>query len=180
MTGDPLRNAKALIDQRRYTEARQMLENVPGEKAEQWRRKLDERIGVQPVRAMYTEMPPLQREIPMPPPVPRSAAMSPQEVEYRNRLLSVNDMSRAQAQTKSYTGALVLVIILYFIFVIPGIIANVLFYNDGRRMEEIAGMSLPGVDALGALRTFTFVVIVIALILLILVFLIPLLGMQPH
>lgn len=48
MTTDRMRQAKALIDQRRYREARRILENMPGAKAEDWRRKLDDRLSVYP------------------------------------------------------------------------------------------------------------------------------------
>lgn len=155
MAQDRLRAAKTMIDQGRLLDARNILEGVPGEKAEDWRRKLNDRIGVAPTGTI-----PREPVIPMPPPV-YSAALTPAEIEHRNRLLAVNDMTRAQAQTKSYTGALVAVIILYFLLFVPGLIANVLFYNDGKRMEQIAGVSLPGVKALGVLRTLMFVVLLL-------------------
>lgn len=155
-----LRAARALIEERRYIEARQILEGVDHPKAAELRGKLDNRLGVTPTEA-------LSREIPLSTPLPsrKPVTASPVINVYRTQLPTVKDMASAQAQTKSYTGALILVIILYFVFFIPGVIANVLFYEDGRRMEKIAGMPLPGVAALGSLRKIILVIVIILLIL---------------
>ena len=56
--------------------------------------------------------------------------------------------SRDIARLKSYTGSAVLTFILYLFLFFPGLIANWLFYNDAKRMEDIAGESLPGVGCL--------------------------------
>jgi hypothetical protein len=58
------------------------------------------------------------------------------------------DSSRSAARLKSYTGPAILVLVLYFVFYVPGLIANFMYYNDARRMEDIAGESLPGVGCL--------------------------------
>jgi hypothetical protein len=57
-------------------------------------------------------------------------------------------MERAMAKTKSYTGAAVLVFILYWVFWLPGFIVNLIYYNEAKKMEKVAGQSLPGMGCL--------------------------------
>ena len=51
---------------------------------------------------------------------------------------------RVAAQMKSYTGAAILVFILYWLFYLPGLIANYIYYQEAKRMERMAGHALPG------------------------------------
>lgn len=60
----------------------------------------------------------------------------------------VSSALREMARLKSYTGACVLVMLLYCCFVIPGVVANSLFLEDARRMEALAGETLPGAEGL--------------------------------
>lgn len=64
---------------------------------------------------------------------------------------NITESERAAARMKSYTGSAVLVFILYWLFWLPGLIANYMFYNEAKRMERIAGQSLPGVGCLSLL-----------------------------
>jgi hypothetical protein len=57
---------------------------------------------------------------------------------------SYSEMEIAAARMKSYTGAAVLVFILYMLFYIPGLIVNFIYYGEAQRMQRIAGHSLPG------------------------------------
>lgn len=82
---------------------------------------------------------------------------------------------REAARLKSYTGKAVLVFILYWFLFIPGLIANQLFYNEGRHMEDIAGKPLPGVAALAFMRKWLFILMLVILAILIVLFLVPLL-----
>ena len=50
----------------------------------------------------------------------------------------------AAARVKSYTGPSILVLVLYLFLWLPGFIANILYYSDAKRMERVAGHSLPG------------------------------------
>lgn len=86
----------------------------------------------------------------------------------------VTEKDREQARMKSYTVHVIIVIILYLFLFIPGLIANVIFHNEGKRMEIIAGQPLPGVGALGFMRKWLFVILIVSLILLV-IFLLPLL-----
>lgn len=70
------------------------------------------------------------------------------------------------ARMKSYTSAVVIVIALYCVLFIPGLIANLLYYNEGRRMERVAGVSLPGVGALALLRRWMFILLLACLLIL--------------
>lgn len=82
------------------------------------------------------------------------------------------------ARLKSYTPHVVLVIILYLFLFIPGLIANVLFHEEGKRMEALAGEKLPGVGALGLLRRGMFIVLVIILLIALIGLGIPLLQLS--
>lgn len=70
-----------------------------------------------------------------------------------------------QARAKSYTNAVVICVVLYFVLWIPGLIANNIYYSEGRRMEEIAGQDLPGVRALWSLRALMITMLALAIIL---------------
>ncbi|HZU75503.1 MAG TPA: hypothetical protein VFA70_01995 [Dehalococcoidia bacterium] len=56
-----------------------------------------------------------------------------------------------QARGKSYMGKVWLTLVLYCIYWLPGFIANIVFYRQGRRDEEEAGARLPGVRVLAAM-----------------------------
>lgn len=47
------------------------------------------------------------------------------------------------ARRMSYTGKAVAALLLGFLLWVPGLIATVMFYNEARRTESIAGQSLP-------------------------------------
>jgi hypothetical protein len=114
--------AKALIQAKRYTEARSILNSVDHPTSREWLAKLD-RIS--------------------------PAQSSPEQLA---------------ARMKSYTPHAVATIVLYLIFWLPGLIANVIFHNEGKRMETIAGQPLPGVGALGLMRKWQFIILVVVLI----------------
>lgn len=54
----------------------------------------------------------------------------------------------ALAATKSYTTSAVIVFLLYWLFWLPGLIFNLVYLRDARRMERLAGTSLPGAGCL--------------------------------
>jgi hypothetical protein len=72
----------------------------------------------------------------------------------------VAEYERAIARTKSYTTQAVLTFVLYLVFWLPGVIANVLFLMDAKDMEKRAGHSLPGVGCL----TFMLIAQAVALL----------------
>jgi hypothetical protein len=81
-----------------------------------------------------------------------------------------NAIERATARLKSYTGAAVLVFILYWLFWIPGLIVNVMYYTEAKRTERLAGQSLPGVGCLTVmlwLNSLLAVIVVLGLCMLI-------------
>lgn len=73
-----------------------------------------------------------------------------------------SDFERASARTKSYTTQAVITMLLYFVFWLPGLIANVLFLMDARRMQRIAGQSLSGVGCLWILLAIQIIPVLIA------------------
>jgi len=64
---------------------------------------------------------------------------------------NITESERSAARMKSYTGSAVLVFILYLVLWLPGLIANYMFYSEAKRMEKVAGQSLPGVGCLSVL-----------------------------
>jgi hypothetical protein len=97
------------------------------------------------------------------------------KLDSRGLPTGVTAQDRANARMKSYTAHVVVVLVLYLFLFIPGLIANVIFHNEGKRMEAIAGQSLPGVDALGFMRRWLFILMIVILVVLVVFLLIPLL-----
>jgi len=64
---------------------------------------------------------------------------------------NIPDSERSAARMKSYTGPSVLVFILYWLFWLPGLIVNYMYYKEAKRMEQLAGESLPGVGCLSVM-----------------------------
>jgi hypothetical protein len=58
---------------------------------------------------------------------------------------SLADQEKAAARLKSYTHAAVIVLVLYFLFYAPGLIANIWYLVEAKHDERLAGRSLPGV-----------------------------------
>lgn len=72
------------------------------------------------------------------------------------------ELERLNALNKSYTGPAVLVFALYWLFYVPGLVANILFYREAKRTEYIAGKRLPGTGFLLAMlwmNVFAFALI---------------------
>lgn len=65
-----------------------------------------------------------------------------------------------------YTTKAIVVIILYFVFYIPGLIANILWHNEGKRLEQITGHSIPGVGMLRVLRQAAFWILALPIFLI--------------
>ncbi len=74
----------------------------------------------------------------------------------------VSSMERESAQRKSYEIPFVVVLLLYWLGWVPGFVVNILMMNEGKRMEEIAGRSLPGVGFLVATFWINIVAAVLA------------------
>ncbi len=58
------------------------------------------------------------------------------------------DVRCVMASMKSYIGASVVTFVLYWLFWFPGLIVNVMYYREARRMERLAAQNLPGVGCL--------------------------------
>ena len=59
-----------------------------------------------------------------------------------------NEMERVVARMKSYTGPAVLVFFLYLLFWFPGLVVNIIYYREAKKMEKLASHTLPGVGCL--------------------------------
>ena len=64
---------------------------------------------------------------------------------------SPSEPERLMARMKSYTGSAVLTFFLYLLFWFPGLIVNFVYLNEAKRMEKVAGQSLPGTGCLSVM-----------------------------
>lgn len=80
--------------------------------------------------------------------------------------ISQVNLEQATARAKSYTSAAVLTFFLYLLFWIPGIIVNMIYLAEAKRMEKTAGVSLPGVGCLFWMLALNVAGIVIGLLFL--------------
>jgi len=61
---------------------------------------------------------------------------------------------RTLAKQKSYIGASIATFLLYFLWFLPGLMANSHYLQEAIRMEEVAGEPLPGVGLLRDMMLF--------------------------
>jgi len=61
---------------------------------------------------------------------------------------NASEMERAMARSKSYVSSAIITLIAYAVFWLPGVIFNIMYLNEARRNQKIAGQSLPGVGCL--------------------------------
>ncbi len=73
------------------------------------------------------------------------------------------NLAREIARSKSFTVKAVATLVLYWLFWFPGLVANVLFLNEAKRAQEIAGEDLPGVGCLTLLLWSNLLVIALIL-----------------
>ena len=64
-----------------------------------------------------------------------------------HRYRRATDPEVVAARIKSYTSAALVTLFLYAL-IVPGLIANVLYYREAKERERIAGRTLPGVGFL--------------------------------
>jgi hypothetical protein len=77
----------------------------------------------------------------------------------------IPEVERAAARMKSYTGSAILVFFLYWVFWLPGLIANYLFYTEAKKMQKVAGQSLPGMGCLSLMLWINVLAIVSGILL---------------
>jgi hypothetical protein len=71
---------------------------------------------------------------------------------------------REMAQMMSFTTKAIVVLILYFVLFVPGVIANIVWHNEAKRMEKIAGQPLPGTGCLLWMRRLAYLSFVLAIL----------------
>jgi hypothetical protein len=74
------------------------------------------------------------------------------------------EFERAVARSKSYIGAAALVFLLYSLGWLPGFIANWLYLQEAKRMENTAGQSLSGVGCLSLMFWLNLIALVVILL----------------
>ncbi|MCL4869308.1 MAG: hypothetical protein KJ063_10075 [Anaerolineae bacterium] len=75
-----------------------------------------------------------------------------------------SEMEVAAARMKSYTGAAVLVFFLYWLFFLPGLIVNFIYYQEAQRMQKLAGRSLPGQGCLAIMLWLNLFVLILTVL----------------
>jgi hypothetical protein len=83
---------------------------------------------------------------------------NPPPQPYQPQQYSQQAMQQAVAASKSYYAEAFITLVLYWLFWLPGIIANVIFIADARTKSQIAGRSLPGLGCLWILLFFNLVI----------------------
>jgi hypothetical protein len=87
----------------------------------------------------------------VPLPVGASAVRNTTPSTSATAVLRPDDLERALARSKSYIAPAVLVGYLYTLFYLPGLIVNILYLNEAKHMEQVAGEKLPGTGCLATL-----------------------------
>ena len=70
---------------------------------------------------------------------------------------TINEYETAIARQKSYIGASIVTFVLYLVFYIPGLVANILYYRDSRRIEALVNKKPSGQIVLLILLAWGFV-----------------------
>ena len=83
--------------------------------------------------------------------------------------LDRDELLQTQASLKSYTGTAILVFVLYLCLWFPGLIANVMYLREARRMEALAGHGLPGVGCLTLQLVLSVIGVAIGVLIVLLV-----------
>ena len=71
---------------------------------------------------------------------------------------------RIAARMKSYVGPAVLVFFLYWLFWLPGLIVNWIFYREAKDMERVAGQGLPGTGCLALMLWLNLIGIILTVL----------------
>lgn len=158
-----LSKARTLIEAKRYEDARALLITVDHPTAEKWLAKLNQIIASAQTPAVGS--PPLQ-------PI-ASARLSSQEATPMHSGNSSAQPAYYQPLTQSFTGKFVATIVLFFILILPGLIALSIFSREAEEAQKRSQVPIPGARELIALRRNLFIVIVLVLLVLIVFGLLP-------
>lgn len=82
----------------------------------------------------------------------------------------------SELPAQSFTGKLVLTIVLLFCLVAPGIIALIVFSREAKEAQARSNQVIPGANELIFLNKFLFVIILIGVLLLLVFALLPLIN----
>jgi hypothetical protein len=64
---------------------------------------------------------------------------------------SYEDHRRIAMAGSSFTGKAVITLVLYWIFYVPGLIANILFYKEAREVKRVTGRAPQGMGCLSVM-----------------------------
>ena len=68
---------------------------------------------------------------------------------------------------RSFTGPAVITLVLYFIFWIPGLIANILFYKEAKEIKRVTGHAPQGMGCLSIMFWASIVPLIVVVIVII-------------
>lgn len=74
--------------------------------------------------------------------------------------ITQSDLRKVSASMKSYIGASILVFVLYGFAWLPGFIANIIYWNEAKKMERMAGQHLSGTGCLGLMMICNILAII--------------------
>ncbi|MGE0636584.1 MAG: hypothetical protein AB7G44_11085 [Bacteroidia bacterium] len=77
---------------------------------------------------------------------------------------NTTELEKAIAKLQNFIGAAVLTFFLYLIFYIPGLIINILYLLEAKRIEKIAGQKPAGYGCLIALLILGAIPLIISIV----------------
>lgn len=158
MSKAKLQAARELLQEKRYQEARSLLQTIPSDPtAQKWLAKLDQIAPTAPQRSSKLNTQPV-----------RSTYYPPTPPQYPPPEYSPVQYPPVYVVEQSFTGKLVFTILLLLIGIIPGIIALSIFAREAKAAQDVSGYRLPGAQELITLNRFAFVLILIFFALLLL------------
>lgn len=147
-----LRQAHQLLKEKKYDQARYILEQIPfNVTAEKWLDKLDRIAPVRnkPVVANKQKLiRSTSRDLSYVQPHSANPYGNNASMAAFDDYSMGAQMQRAMASSKSYVGAAIITFIASGFFWIPGLIFNLMYLNEAKKMQKVAGHSLPGVGCL--------------------------------
>ena len=84
--------------------------------------------------------------------------------------ISDEDQARIDAEAQRFTGKAVFTAVLYLLLLVPGVVANVVFWRQANRVENLTGIAPPGKGCLTAMLAVAAIVLVLGMFLILAIF----------
>ena len=79
--------------------------------------------------------------------------------------LSAEEQARIDAEGQRFTRKAVVTAVLYLLLLVPGVVANVVFWRQADRVENLTGIAPPGKGCLTAMLVVAAIVLVLGMFL---------------